>query len=194
VNALNFALFQWISAGTQPVPWVLLVAKALALWGSWLGLGILVVAMWLHRVDRAYLCAVAVLAGATAFASHAIALSLDMPRPFVLGLAPAYIEHAGRGSLPSTHAAVMFMVALAFLLRPGLRRLGMPLLVLAAATGWSRIYVNVHFPLDIAAGLLLAIAVVSTFAVAQWLLHIAMTRIGRAPGDGYKASSLWRPS
>jgi membrane-associated phospholipid phosphatase len=194
VNALNLALFQWISAGTQPVPWVLVVAKALALWGSWLGVGILAVAMWLHRADRAYLCAVAVLAGATSLASHAIALALNTPRPFVLGLAPAYIEHAGRGSLPSTHAAVMFMVALAFLLRPGLRRLGVPLLLLATATGWARIYVNVHFPIDIAAGLLLAAAVVSVLAAAQWFLHAVMTRTGRASDDEHKASALWRPS
>lgn len=194
MNTLNLAVFQWLSAGTQPTPWILAVASALALWGSWLCAAILVAALWRQRADRAYLFVVAAMAGATSLVSHAIALSLNTPRPFVLGLAPAYIEHAGRGSFPSAHAAVMFMVALAFLLRPGLRGLGVPLLALAAATGWARIYVGVHFPLDIVGGLLLAGVVVGALAVAQWLVHLVMPRTGRAPGDEDAARSLWRPS
>lgn len=194
MNALNLALFQWIAAGTQPTPWVLWLASALALWGSWLCAAILVVALWRHRADRAYLFVVAAMAGATSMMSHAIALSLDVPRPFVLGLAPSYIEHAGRGALPSTHAAVMFMVALAFLLRPGLRGLGVPLLALAAATGWARIYVGVHFPLDIVAGLLLAAVVAGALGIAQWLVHLAMPRTAREADSEEAARSLWRPS
>ena len=194
MNALNLAVFHWLSAGTQPTPWVLSVASALALRGSWLCAAILVAALWRQRADRAYLFVVAAMAGATSLVSHAIALSLDMPRPFVLGLAPAYIDHAGRGGFPSAHAAVMFMVALAFLLRPGLRRLGVPLLALAAATGWARIYVGVHFPLDIVGGLLLAGVVAGALAVAQWLVHLAVPRTGRASGDEHPVRSLWRPS
>jgi undecaprenyl-diphosphatase len=69
-----------------------------------------------------------------------------------------------------------------------------PLLLLATATGWARIHVNVHFPLDIAAGLLLATVVVGALATAQWFLHAVMARTGRAPGDEHKPSVLWRPS
>ncbi|CAN7681856.1 phosphatase PAP2 family protein [Variovorax paradoxus] len=194
MNALNFAAFQWIAAGPRPTPWVLGLAIALALWGSWLCGAIVIAALWRHRAERAYLCIVAALAGATSAIAHAIALSLDMPRPFVLALSPAYIEHGGRGSLPSTHAAVMFMVALAFLLRPRLRALGLPLLALAAATGWARIYVGVHFPLDIIAGLLLAGVIAAALALVQWCVHLALPRTGGASGGKDAAGSLWRPS
>ncbi|MDN6884251.1 phosphatase PAP2 family protein [Variovorax sp. CAN2819] len=196
MNALNHTLFLWLTAGSQPTPWVLSVASAFALWGSWMCAGVLAFALWRHRAERAYLCIVAAFAGLASMASHAIATAVNMPRPFVLGLAPAYIEHAGRGSLPSAHATVMFMVALAFLLRPGLRRLSLPLLALAAATGWGRVYVGVHFPLDIAAGLLLGGAIAGLLAITQHLAHRFLSfppsPAGRTRDDTAAAASFWR--
>jgi undecaprenyl-diphosphatase len=187
MNTLNLALFQWMAAGSQPTPWVLAAASAAALWGAWLCAAILGVALWRQRPERAYLCVVAAAAGLASLLAHAIALQLDVPRPFVLGLAPAYIAHAGRGSLPSTHATVMFMVALAFLLRPGLRHLGLPLLAVAAVTGWARVYVGVHFPLDIAAGLLLGAAIAGALAASRRVFHFFAQGAGRDA-----ARALWR--
>ena len=196
MNSLNLALFQWLTAGTQPTPWVLSVASAFALWGSWVSAALVMFALWRYREERAYLCIVAAFAGLSSMASHAIAQAVNAPRPFVLGLAPAYIEHAGRGSLPSTHATVMFMVALAFLLRPGLRRLAMPLLALAALTGWARVYVGVHFPIDIAAGLLLGGAIAGALLVVQLLAHrffsFPASPAGRARDNRQAAASFWR--
>ncbi|MGJ7612214.1 MULTISPECIES: phosphatase PAP2 family protein [unclassified Variovorax] len=194
MNALNLAVFQWLSAGSQPTPWVLSAATALALWGSWLSAGIVALALWRHPADRAWLFVVAAAAGLTSLLAHGIAMTLNVPRPFVLGLAPAYIEHAGRGSLPSTHAAVMFMVAVAFMLRPNLRRLGLPLLALAAATGWARVYVGVHFPLDIVAGLLLGAVVAGAIAIGSWFVHFFVLRATRGSDNPQAASSPWRPS
>jgi membrane-associated phospholipid phosphatase len=192
VNALNLALFQWIAAGSHPTPWVLSVATGFAVWGSWLSLGILAVALWRHRPERAYLCIVTAVAGLTSVVAHAIALSLNVARPFMLGVAPSYIDHAGRGSLPSTHAAVMFMVAFAVMLRPDLRRFGVLLLAVAAVTGWARVFVGVHFPLDIAAGALLAALIAGVLAVALWLVRFLTSRAGRASDGRQAAESLWR--
>jgi undecaprenyl-diphosphatase len=196
MNASNLALFQWLAAGSQPTPWVLSMASALALWGAWLSAAVLGLALWRHRTDRAYLCVVAAAAGLASLLSHAIAIQLDVPRPFVLGLAPAYIAHAGRGSLPSTHATVMFMVAAAFLLRPSLRRLGLPLLAVAAATGWARVYVGVHFPLDIVAGLLLGATVAGALATGLRVFHLFAARAVRSAdvGVGSADRSPWRHS
>lgn len=196
MNALNIALFQWLAAGSQPTPWVLSVASGFALWGAWASAGIVAVALWRQPTDRAWLFVVAAAAGLTSLLAHAIGASLDVPRPFVLGLAPSYIAHAGRGSLPSTHASVMFMVALAFMLRPSLRRMGLPLLALAAATGWARIYVGVHFPLDIVAGLLLGGLVAGALRSAQWLAHrflsFPTSQAGRARDRKTAAASFRR--
>lgn len=194
MNALNIDLFQWMTAGTQPTAWVLAVASAFALWGSWLSAGIVAVALWRQPADRAYLCVAAAAAGLTSLLAHTIAMSLDVPRPFMAGLAPAYIAHGGRGSLPSTHAAVMFMVALAFMLRPPLRRWSVPLLALAAATGWARVYVGVHFPLDIVAGLLLGAAMAGAVVFGRWLVLFFVLRTGRGADARQAARSTWRHS
>ncbi|MGJ7568856.1 phosphatase PAP2 family protein [Variovorax sp. GB1R11] len=192
MNALNLTLFHWLTAGSRPVPWLLAIASTVALWGSWLSAAILCTVLWRHRDDRAYLCIVAAAAGLTSLLSHAIAMSLNIPRPFMLELAPAYIAHAGRGSLPSTHASVMFMVALAFSLRPALRRWSVPLLALAAITGWARVYVGVHFPLDIAAGLLLGAVIAGTLAIGRWLV-LFILRTNPRPTT-HPTGSPWRPS
>ncbi|GER21460.1 phosphoesterase PA-phosphatase [Variovorax paradoxus] len=189
MHALNLALLQWLAAGAQPTPWVLMCARTLALGGSWMCAAVALAALWRRPDDRAYLVAVGLLAGLASMLSHAIALRLNVPRPFAQGLVPAYITHAVNGSLPSTHASVMFTVALAFLARTGLRAIGVPLFLLAAATGWGRIYTGVHFPFDIAAGLLLAAALVGALGTAQWLAHRAAVRAATRA-----TASAWRPS
>jgi undecaprenyl-diphosphatase len=58
-------------------------------------------------------------------------------------------------SFPSGHAATSFAGAtLLALLVP---RLTVPFLVLAAAIAWSRVYVGVHYPFDVAAGAVLGV-------------------------------------
>jgi undecaprenyl-diphosphatase len=94
-----------------------------------------------------------------------------MPRPFIAGLSPAYIEHGARGSLPSTHATVMFTVALILCMRPALRIVGLAILLIGFVTGWARIYVGVHFPLDILGGFVLAMAIAAVFWALVKLSH-----------------------
>ena len=71
--------------------------------------------------------------------------------------------------MPSTHATVMFFIALALAARPSLRRWAPAAALLALATGWARVYVGVHFPSDIAGGLVLALAVQGLYIALQWL-------------------------
>lgn len=61
------------------------------------------------------------------------------------------VERQSDYSFPSGHAASSFAVAVAMLrLMP--KRLGIPALVLAIAIALSRLYVGVHYPLDVLAG------------------------------------------
>jgi hypothetical protein len=82
------------------------------------------------------------------------------------GLSPSHISHGERGGLPSTHAAVMFAVAFILLLHPALRMVGVGVAMLAAATAWSRIYLGIHFPLDIVAGAALGAAIAGAVGLA----------------------------
>lgn len=167
MKALDLALFDWIAAGYHPIAWLLPLMSAIAVGGPWICVVLAGWAAWHRPSERSYLMAVLVAAAAMAIIAHAIAQALGTPRPFMLGLSPAYVHHGDRGSMPSAHASVMFTVALVCLLRPGLRKLGAGLMAVTLATGWARIYVGLHFPSDIAAGLLLALVMVGVFAAIQ---------------------------
>lgn len=78
------------------------------------------------------------------------------PRPFVFNEANLLIEKsADSNSFPSNHSAGAF--AITFVLLWLRRTLGVPLLGLAILLAFSRIYVGVHYPLDILAGILSAL-------------------------------------
>lgn len=174
MEPLNLALFEWIGAGHAPDPWALWFASAVARHAAWLCVALMGWAAWRRPTQRAYVMAILVAAVLAAMLAHALADAIDMPRPFVLGLSPRYIAHGARGSLPSAHACVMFTVALAFLMRPALRDLGLAITAIAVLTGWARIYVGVHFPLDIIAGLALA----GVMTAAIWALGRLARRFG----------------
>ena len=71
-------------------------------------------------------------------------------------------------SFPSGHAASSF--ACATVLAAFAPKLRWPLFVLAAAVAWSRVYVGVHYPLDVLAGALWGIALgVATLRLAPIL-------------------------
>lgn len=169
MRALDLALFQWMAAGHDPTPWLLALARLAAVGGAWVTVGIMGWAAWRRPSQRSLVFTSLVACGAAVLLAHFIAASLNLLRPFVLGLSPAYVAHAARGSLPSAHATVMFTVAWMFLLRPQLRIPGLALFGVAAITGWARIYVGVHFPLDIAAGLLLGLLLAGVF-LGLWRL------------------------
>ena len=77
-------------------------------------------------------------------------------------------------SFPSGHSATAFAAAVAVaLVYP---RLGRPLLALAAVVAVSRVYLGVHYVLDVAAGTLLGIAV---GIAAAWVVKAA----ARAPRE-----------
>jgi undecaprenyl-diphosphatase len=61
------------------------------------------------------------------------------------------------GSFPSGHASVAFACATVIAWR--VPRLGVPAFVLAAAIAWSRVYVGVHWPLDVLGGAVLGVPV-----------------------------------
>ena len=89
------------------------------------------------------------------------------PKPLV------HVPHSG--AFPSGHAATAF--ACATVLAYWDRRLAVPAYVLAAAIAWSRVYVGVHWPLDVLGGAVLGVLV----ATALLRLLRALRRSRPAP-------------
>jgi undecaprenyl-diphosphatase len=97
----------------------------------------------------------------------------DRPPTIVLDPEPL-LEVPTTSSFPSGHTSSSF--ACAWVLSRLAPRLTVPLFALAALIGFSRIYVGVHYPLDVLAGAALGILV----AIALLKLLGALRRSRRA--------------
>jgi undecaprenyl-diphosphatase len=100
------------------------------------------------------------------------------------------ISHAPGYSFPSGHAfnIAVAVTALVFLLWPLMSVLVRRLVVgagtvLALAVGFDRIFLGVHFPSDVLAGLLLGVGI--TFS--SWLGFIGQTAPTSSPGPSHPA-------
>ena len=125
-------------------------------------------------------------AAVKALAATACALALNAligllwyhARPFTSGIGHGFLHHAPDSSFPSDHGTILFTVALvlAGARVPAARRFGMALLPLAVVVAWARIFLGVHWPLDMLGALGVAIAVTLLFhaaPVAAWCAALA---------------------
>lgn len=114
----------------------------------------------------------AALATAGALAANAvIGLLWFHPRPFVAGVGHTFMHHAPDSSFPSDHATIMFTVSLvlAFSQSANARRIGTLLLPVSIVVAWSRVFLGVHYPVDMIGALFVALgmlALVNTRAPA----------------------------
>ena len=91
------------------------------------------------------------------------------PRPFVMEIGRTLIYHAPNGSFPSDHMLIFSSIAFSYLFSAQ-RKLGIFLLVMAWLVAWSRVYLGVHFPLDMLGAFLLAFAL-NFFGLKLWNLY-----------------------
>ena len=91
------------------------------------------------------------------------------PRPFVMEVGRTLIYHAPNGSFPSDHMLIFSSIAFSYLFSAQ-RKLGIFLLIMAWLVAWSRVYLGVHFPLDILGAFLLAFAL-NFFGLKLWNLY-----------------------
>lgn len=101
-------------------------------------------------------------------AAATIGALLPHERPFVAGVGYTFLPHAPDSSFPSDHGTAIFTFALAFLFWHRVWS-GVLLMIVAAGIAWSRVYLGVHWPLDMVGGFLLGM-VGCLFAQLVWNL------------------------
>ncbi|EKZ6358472.1 undecaprenyl-diphosphate phosphatase [Klebsiella aerogenes] len=150
---INYALFALINATPASSWWAIEVATFIAK-DLIIIVPLLVVALWLWGPNQRQLVFKVMLTLALSLSiSWVIGHLFPHDRPFVDGVGYNFLHHAADDSFPSDHGTVIFTFALAFLFWHRVWS-GALLLVIASAIAWSRVYLGVHWPLDMLGGLL----------------------------------------
>lgn len=137
----------------------LIAARVAAVWVIFL-IPLSLLFLWMKAAVGYRLSAVEALAATTLglTINHVMGAFFYHARPFVHGIGQTYIEHSASSSFPSNHGTIMFTVAfvLAFSKIGPIRKLGLLLLIHALLVAWARVFIGVHWPLDMVGAVMLA--------------------------------------
>jgi len=158
----NVTLFHLINASDAPNASLVPIARGLAVSTPWLAVGALVF-FWLFGtvITRRSLMIAGIALGLGLAANFTIAFLTYVPRPFELGIGNTLLSHGRETSFPSDHATFLWSLGFGLLMTRPLRWLGTIIFGLGLATAWARVYLGVHFPLDMAASFVIALLAAS---------------------------------
>ena len=162
---MNYDLFKSINnlSGNSTVDAIMKLSAKYAIYLVFLALAVICVLRLREHVVRPVLATIAALV-VTFLLGLAEAAIYSERRPFQAHRVHQLIAHAGGQSFPSDHATAAFGIAVAvgvFLSW----RWGVLLFAVAVLIGFARVYDGIHYPLDIAGGLVAAIVGVAIAAL-----------------------------
>lgn len=151
MDHLNDALFLLLNAPADASPAVVGLAIALAEYAVPLVV-VNVVALWVwgEPRNRGVLIAATLAMLVGEGVNQVIGVFWFHPRPFMIGLGHTLMQHAPDSSFPSDHATFLWSLGFGLIATQRLRLWGVWITGLGVGVAWARIYVGVHFPLDMA--------------------------------------------
>ncbi len=158
---LNYQFFNLINAGANLHGFALGLSIFVAKYLVYL-IPIWLIVLWTFAAPRYRGTLIfAVIAAIISLAiNYLIGFVWFQPRPFMIPLGHTYLLHAPDSAFPSNHVTFIWAIGFSLLLQPGLRSPGSIMLLIALAVGWARVFLGVHFPLDVLGGILTAMVIV----------------------------------
>jgi undecaprenyl-diphosphatase len=155
---LNHALFLWLNAPEHPSTLLLAIATSFAEYAIW-ALPVIIGIDWLRGSEQTRKVLLEATASGLAglLINQIIGLVWQHPRPFMIGLGHTLIPHAADSSFPSDHLTLLWAVAFSFLIHRRPRMAGLALALLGVPIAWARLYLGVHFPLDMVGAAMVAV-------------------------------------
>ena len=159
LDQLNLYLFHILNVPDQASIWMINYASLIAHDLVYLFLLIFAIAWFRGSYEvKTGIIKAFIFTAITLLMSEVLSAVLNTPRPFVMDVGRTLIEHAPTGSFPSNHMSIFTGIAFAYYFSPQ-RDLGRILIWTAWLVAWSRVYVGVHFPIDMLGAFLMAIIV-----------------------------------
>lgn len=165
LESLNFTLFSLLNAPADAASGMLLLGHVFAQ-DMIVVFPLVLLAAWFlgdeshKRIALNTSCAVVLALVVNIF----IGLIWPHPRPFMVPTGHTFLAHAADPSFPSDHMTLACTVSFMLLSSRVLRWQGAILGALGVAIAWARIYMGVHFPLDM-------VGSVGVALVVTWLIH-----------------------
>lgn len=182
---LNDRLFLAINAPDHPAAFMVAFAELAASWLVYAA-AILVPALWIWGRPGARAALLATVLGVFAAlgVNQVLGLLWYEPRPFMVGLGHTLAFHVVENSFPSDHATFLWSLGLALIATGAARRWGVMVCLAGLLVAWARVYLGLHFPIDMATSFLVAL---TSGGLTRALLPICERRLQPVADRTYEA-------
>lgn len=178
---LNYTLFAMINATPDSPAWMISIARFIA--NDVISIvPLLAVGLWLWgprnqlSAQRQLVMKVAIAMAVSMSLSLLLGRVFPHNRPFVDHIGYNFLAHSPDYSFPSDHGTIIFTFAVAFIAWHRAWS-GAVLMLVALAIAWSRVYVGVHWPMDMLGGLMVALCGCLTAQILWQFFGNALLRV-----------------
>jgi len=160
------SILEWFASIQNPAMNAIMKFLSLIGYAGLIWIAMTVVMLFFKQTRKMAISMIFALMLSVIFTNLIIKNAVGRVRPYVVndGLS-LIVKAATDASFPSGHTTASFAAAVAFFMHR--KKAGIPMLILAALIGISRLYVNIHYPTDVIIGVVLGIL----YGLGGWLIN-----------------------
>ncbi len=177
--ALNNHLFLLLNASATASPVNVILAEVVASQLIY-AIPVVLLALWIwgEPDKRAGLASTVIVSALALGANQLAGLLWFEPRPFMIGLGHTLVSHVPENSFPSDHATFILTAGFGLIAARAAPTWGKLVAISGALVAWVRIYLGLHFPLDMLASALIGgffggVAVLLSPPIHRWITPVA---------------------